>query len=99
MKVYKRENKNGQRVLAMANSNIKGDTLYHAYRSPSAGKLKAYEWCKQKFFGTPHSYGFRICSANSFGFTAAWEGDFIDKDGVIHNATFVETKDNSYVVI
>lgn len=99
MKVYKRENKNGQRVLAMANSNIKGDTLYHAYKNPSAEKLKAYEWCKQKFLDTPYSYGFRICSANTFGFTAAWGGNFIDKNGVIYNATFVETKDNSYVVI
>lgn len=99
MKVYNRKNKNGQRVLAMSNYNIKGDTLYHAYKTPSAEKLKAYEWCKQKFLDTPHSYGFRICGCNTFGFTAAWEGDFIDGDGWVHKATYVETKCNSYVVI
>ena len=42
---------------------------------------------------------FRLCGYNTFSFTAAWDGQYIDKDGVVHYATFVETKDNSYVVI
>ena len=99
MKVYKRENKNGQRILAMANCNVKGDTLYHAYKKPSTEKQRAFVQCREKYLSTPYAHKFRVCGANTFGFTVAWEGGYIDKDGVLYNATFVETKDNSYVVI
>ena len=98
MKVYKRENKNGQRVLEMARYT-RGYYLHDIYGNPSYDKKRAYDWCVEKYGATPGHSNFRLCGYNTFGFTAAWDGQYIDKDGVVHYATFVETKDNSYVVI
>lgn len=98
MKIYKRENKNGQRVLSMARYT-RGYYLHDIYDNPSYDKKHAYDRCLEKYGVTPGHSNFRLCGYNTFSFTAAWDGQYIDKDGVLHNATFVETKDNSYVVI
>ena len=98
MKVYKRENKNGQRILAMARYT-RGYYLHDIYDNPSYDKKCAYDRCVEKYGVTPGHSNFRLCGYNTFSFTAAWDGQYIDKDGVVHYATFVETKDNSYVVI
>ena len=98
MKVYKRENKNGQRVLAMARYT-RGYYLHDIYDNPSCGKKLAYDWCVEKYELTPGHSNFRLCGYNTFSFTAAWDGQYFDKGGVAHYATFVETKGNSYVVI
>ena len=98
MKIYKKESKNGQRVLLMARYT-RGYYLHDIYDNPSYDKKLAYDRCVEKYRTTPEHNNFRLCGYNTFGFTAAWDGQYFDKDGVIHNATFVETKDNSYVVI
>ena len=99
MKVYKRESKNGQRVLAMA-SGFLGRTLDDVYTNYSCRKQQAYNYCLKKFHETPNGSNFHITSCNSNFFTVAWCGDYEDpKTGEPTPAKFVETYANSYVVI
>lgn len=99
MKVYKRENKNGQRVLAMA-SGFQGRTLDDVYTNYSHRKQNAYNYCLKKFHDTPNSSNFHIASHNCNSFTVAWCGDYEDpKTGELIPAKFVETYANSYIVV
>ena len=90
--------KNGQCLLATANRNI-GHDLTDVYKNPSAKKQRAYYNCLRKYFDTPEHRDFRICTKNTFQFTVAWYGLYLDKDGVAYDALYVETATNSYIVI
>lgn len=90
--------KKGQRLLATAHKNI-GHDLNGVYINPSAEKQRAYYNCLRKYLDTPEHAGFRICSKNTYSFIVAWYGLYIDKDGVVYDAVYVETAASSYIII
>ena len=93
----------GQNLLASADNNL-GYDLWEVYGRFSRAKVNALEWCKEKCHNT-NGYGFRIISKNSFSFSVAWEVDDFEyvnpKTGevTIEPATFIETSQNSYIVL
>lgn len=79
--------KKGQNMINKA-KNFAGYTLHDAYKSFSREKENAYNdclrWCNEE-----NGHNFHIISANTFGFSVAWE---------VENGIRIETKDNSYLV-
>lgn len=97
--IIRKETYKGRYVLEMA-SRFQGCTLSDVYVNPSYRKQRAYEYCRRKFVDTVNSSNFHIASYNSQTFTVAWCGEYIHPEtGEIVPATFVETAQNSYVVI
>ena len=92
MRELKASNKNGQAILDRA-SVYEGLTLRDVYGTYSFSKERAYDWCFDQYAKTVGSYGFHICSHNTFGFTCAWFGEK-DNERILR----YETKDNSYLV-
>lgn len=87
MKTIKATTKRGQALLETART-YKGFSLADVYGRYSYAKGYAWGNCYDKFTAE-HGEGFRICSANTFGFTVAWQ----TREGVR-----METRDNSYLI-
>jgi len=85
--------KKGQRVLAMAESNI-GEELYHVYGSFSKAKAEAMDDCKAEC-GRDKGWNFHICSRNSNYFVVAWNYENTETGETM---TVVKTGRNTYVV-
>ena len=97
--IIRKETSKGRQVLSMA-SSFQGCELYEVYKNPSSRKQRAFEYCRQKFVDTPNSRNFHITSHNAQTYTVAWSGDYVNPDtGVAVPATFIETAQNSYIVI
>ena len=97
--IVKYSTKRGQKLYA-SGCNYDGYRLEDVYNSFSAAKARAYQWCFDKFVNTPNSDAFSITSHNTFGFSCSWTGDYIDPvTGEIESALFIETPQNSYVVL
>ena len=93
MSIINGATKKGQRILAMAESNI-GTELYHVYGSYSRAKAEAMEDCKAEC-GRDKGWDFHICSRNSNYFVVAWRYADSESGEVM---TVVKTGRNVYVV-
>ena len=97
--IIRKETYKGRQVLGMA-SGFQGRELSDVYTNPSIWKKRAYEGCIEKFVDTVNGSNFHIASYNSQTFTVAWCGEYVHPEtGEIVPAKFVETAQNSYVVI
>ena len=92
-KVVKGSTRRGQDLIIMG-ERWAGNTLSQCYDNWSHAKQKAFDWCWEKYVHTENSSAFGICSYNTFGFTVSWLGLYEGE-----NALFIETKDNSYIVL
>lgn len=92
-KIYHENSYMGKKLIAIGSHWI-GNTLNQIYDHWSQAKENAYNQCYNKYLATPEHDAWGICSKNTFGFTVSWVGKYGDTD-----ALFVETKDNSYVVL
>lgn len=92
MRELKASTKAGKEIITRGAFH-QGVYLEDVYGSYSKEKERAYDWCVHEHLKTENSYGFHICSHNTFGFTCSWFGV---KDG--ENIMRYETKDNSYLV-
>ena len=85
--------KTGQALLARA-SRYEGKYLSDVYGRYSSAKLSAYEdcleWCKET-----NGYNFHIISANTFGFSVAWEYNDPNTGEIM---TRIETPKNTYII-
>lgn len=91
--IFKASTKRGQRVLSMADT-YRGFNLEDVYSSYSLAKHHAWNYCYNKYVLTDSGSNFHIASYNSMCFTVAWDGLWNGKP-----ATFVETRDHSYIVL
>ena len=97
--IIRKESYKGSQVLGMA-SGFQGRELSDVYAKPSHQKQRAYKYCLEKFINTINSSNFHIASHNAQKFTVAWFGEYLHPEtGELIPATFVETAENSYVVI
>lgn len=97
--IIRKESYKGRQVLGMA-SGFQGRELLEVYAKPSHQKQRAYKYCLEKFINTFNSSNFHIASHNAQTFTVAWFGEYPHPEtGELVPATFVETAQNSYVVI
>ena len=85
--------KRGQELLARA-INYEGYELLDVYNSVSRAKQDSFNWCYEKYLNTPESTDFHICSHNTFQYSVTWDGKYNGE-----NATFIETANNSYVIL
>ena len=92
-KIIKGSTKRGQQLIETG-SRYEGTTLYQVYDNWSRSKEEAYDWCYEKYLNTPDHSSFGICSHNTFQFTVSWLGLYNEE-----NALFIETRDNSYIVL
>lgn len=93
IRVYKENSYMGKKLIDMG-SNWCGNTLNQIYDNWSQAKENAFNWCYEKYLNTPDHSSWGICSYNTFGFTVSWCGLYEGQE-----ALFVETRDNSYVVL
>ena len=91
--ILKYSTKKGKSIVERGSHWI-GNTLNQVYDNWSSAKQQAYEWCYDKYLATPDHDSFGICSANGWMFTVSWLGKYNGQD-----ALFMETRDNSYVVL
>lgn len=97
--IIRKETYKGRQVLGMA-SGFQGRELSDVYANPSYRKQRAYEYCREKFVDTINGSNFHIASYNAQTFTVAWCGEYPHPEtGEIVPAKFVETAQNSYIVI
>ena len=89
--------KKGQRLLATAAQNI-GHDLTDVYENPGANKQAAYRRCLERYLDTRAHANFHICTKNTYKFSVAWCGIYIDEYGFDHKATFIETATYSYII-
>lgn len=88
----------GKQLKEKAMNNA-GYYLHDVYSKVSYAKEQAYKYCFEKFANTKDSYQFHICSFNTFQFSVAWYGIFTMLDGTEEYAIFMETANNSYVIL
>lgn len=91
--IIKGSTKRGQNLITRSN-NYEGVYLESVYENYSIYKRNAWDYCYNKYVNTPENSNFHICSHNSMVFTIAWYGKHGDE-----NAVFIETRDNSYIVL
>lgn len=92
-RIFKASTKQGASILRRASYN-EGFSLDEVYGSYSAEKSRSWKECFYKYCDTPNSTNFHICSHNSFQYSVSWDGTYGDE-----RATFVETANNSFVVL
>ena len=95
--IIKGSTKRGKNMIARGEQNC-GFYLRDIYSKYSDDKLSAYNYCFEKYCNTKNSRDFHICSYNTFGFSIAWYGEYIC-DGETEYCLFIETKDNSYIIL
>ena len=91
--IIKASTKRGRNLIDMG-SSYEGKYLWKVYKRWSADKEKAWDYCYDKYVDTPESSAFGICSHNAYRFSVSWVGLYEGE-----NAMFIETADNSYVVL
>ena len=96
-KIIKGSTKRGQQLIDMG-SRYEGTFLDQVYDRWSTAKENAFDYCWDKYTHTPNSTAFGICSHNTFQFTVSWVGTY-ELDEVDENALFIETANNSYIVL
>ena len=96
--IIKGTTKRGKNLIARGNKN-EGYCLRDVYNNYSYEKEKAYNDCFEKYFNTPNSKAFGICSFNTFSFSVSWLGDYVLPNGETEQAMFIETSNNSYVIL
>lgn len=97
--VVKATTKRGKNLINSA-SVYEGYKLSDVYDSYSESKESAYNYCWEKYCNTPQASDFGICSHNTFQFSVSWNGTYIDTEtGEAFEAVFLETANNSYVII
>ena len=92
-RVFKASTKQGASIIKRA-SYYEGFSLDEVYGSFSPSKANSWKWCFTKYCDTPKSRNFHICSHNSFQYSVSWDGEYNGE-----RATFVETANNSFVVL
>lgn len=93
MKIIKGSTKRGQELINIG-SRWEGTWLYQVYDKWSPTKEKAWNDCYDKYLATPDCSAFGIYSHNTFQFSVSWVGTYQGE-----NALFLETANNSYVVL
>ena len=93
-KILNYSTKAGQSKVASANK-YKGKDLRDIYKTYSKIKENAYYSCLSKAINTEnYQNDFHISGANCHSFSVAWTGEH---NG--HSAVFLETAENSYIVL
>lgn len=92
-RILKASNKNGASMLRRASID-EGYSLSDVYDTYSPAKGASWEWCFRKYADTPDSTNFHICSHNTFAYCVSWNGTYNGE-----RAVFVETPNNSYIVL
>lgn len=95
--IIKGRTKRGQAMIEKG-EHYCGFYLSDVYTSYSVEKQAAWDYCFRKYCETDYSSEFHICSYNTFGFSVAWCGEYIYEDETEY-CLFIETKDNSYVIL
>ena len=96
--IVKYSTKRGQELVNRG-TKWEGFDLYQVYDNWSSAKQRAWDWCFDKYMNTPNHEQFSICSHNTFQFSVSWLGDYTMEDGSIEPAMFLETANNSYIIL
>jgi len=96
--IIKAGTKKAEQMLRRA-SYCEGRDLYEVYGSVSSAKVHAMDDCLN-WYRQDNGKNFRIVSHNSFSFSVAWEMEYVNPEtGEVSDATRIETKSNSYIVL
>ena len=95
---FKANTSRGENYLLATQYSI-GEKLRDVYKSWSSAKQDAYDDCWGDYIETPNHHDFRITGKSSNFFTVAWDGHYIDDEGVAYYARFIRTYANKYIII
>lgn len=95
--IIKGSTKRGQQLYELG-TRYEGTFLHQVYDKWSTAKENAFDYCWNKYTSTPNAQSFGICSHNTFQFTVSWIGTY-EINGINENALFIETANNSYIVL
>ena len=96
--IIKGSTKRGKNMIERG-THYEGYWLHQVYNNYSNEKERAWNDCFEKYCNTPNSCSFSICSYNNFSFNVSWLGDFVMTTGEIEDAMYIETAQNSYVIL